>query len=302
MLLARGSSGTHKRIWTKMPLSLASNIESLRAQRQVAKTTAGLSKSFERLSSGLRISKASDDPAGLALADSLRRDIRLAAVAVRNANDGLSLTAIADSALSEVTNILQRMAELAEQSINGTFTHIQRSAMSFEFNALGSEIERIARVTTFNDLSLLSNSADVTLQVGIDGTETSRITVRAVLGTLSSLNIGNAAGALTFSIIDVDSSASQSAAQKALNAVNAAIDSVSSRRGFIGAAESRLSTAVEYLQVARENYAAAESQIRDVDVAEEVANMVKLQVLQQAGIAVLAQANQQPAIALRLLE
>lgn len=286
-----------------MGLLIANNLNSLRAQRQLANTSAELSKSFERLSSGLRINSASDDPAGLAVADQLRSDIRLATVAIRNANDGLSLTALADGALQEVTNVLQRMAELAQQSANGTFTQIQRSALAFEFMALGSEIERIARVTTFNNLSLLSNSQTITLQVGLDSSESSRISIQSVLGTLSSLGLGtDGSNALTFSIIAATSTASQLAAQNALNAVNAALNSVGMRRGFIGAAGSRLGIAIEYLQVARENFSAAESSIRDIDVAQEVARMVRLQVLQSAGIAILAQANLQPKVALSLLE
>ncbi|MBX7145235.1 MAG: flagellin FliC [Oligoflexia bacterium] len=286
-----------------MALSLVSNIASLKAQTQLDRTNKALSKTFQRLSSGLRINSASDDPAGLAVAESLKADAKIAAVAVRNANDGISLTSIADSALGEIGDILSRMAELAQQSSNGVVTNTQRSAISSEFLALGSEIERIARTTTFNDVNLLSNSSSVTVQVGLRGsTSNGIITIGSVLATLSSLGLGNAGGALTFSVIDLTSSASALAATNAVSAINTAINTVTSLRGIVGAAESRLSSAVSYLSVIRENLVAAESRIRDADVAQEVADMVRLQVLQQAGTAVLAQANQQPGVVLALLK
>lgn len=284
-----------------MSLSVVSNIASLKAQTQLNKTNRALSKTFERLSSGLRINSASDDPAGLAMAESLKTDAKLASVAIRNANDGISLTSIADSALSEITNVLERMSELAQQSSNGVFTNTQRSALSSEFLALGSEIERIARTTTFNDINLLSNSSSVSIQVGLRSGTNATINIGSVVATLQSLGLGNAGGTLTYSIIGLTASASALAASNAVSAIATAIDSVSGLRGTIGAAESRLNTAVSYLTVMRENLVAAESRIRDADVAQEVAEMVRLQVLQQAGTAVLAQANQQPTVVLKLL-
>lgn len=278
------------------------NVDSLRAQTNLSRTTQALSKTLERLSSGLRINGASDDPAGLALADKLRADGKIAGVAIRNANDGISLVSIADSALSEVNNVLTRMAELATQSANGIFTNTQRSAMQLEFVALGSEIERIASTTTFNGLNLLSNSSSIAFQVGIDGTSNSQISVQSVLGTLSSFALSQAnSPVMTFSIIGTTSVAAQQAAATALIAVNAAIGSLGIFRGILGAAESRLSTAVNALTVQRENFARAESRVRDVDVAEETANLVRLQILQQASTAILAQANQNPRIVLELL-
>ena len=285
-----------------MPLSIASAIDSVRAQRQLGLTTNRLSRSFQRLSSGLRINTSSDDAAGQALADELRADARLASVAIRNANDGISITAIAGAALDEINTILNRMLELAQQSANGSYTNAQRSALSSEFLALGSEIERISRATVFNTFNLLSNSSNITLQVGIEGSANSQIVVSGVLGTLNALGLGNTASALTYSIISTTTALSQAAATAALSGVQNAIISLTSTRGTIAAVESRLSSAVNYLSVARENYVAAESRIRDIDVAEEVANMVRLQVLQQGATAVLAQANLQPQIALRLLQ
>lgn len=285
-----------------MGLSINSNTDSLVVQTNLTRTNQALSSTFERLSSGLRINSASDDPAGLALADKLRADGKVATVAIRNANDGLSLTVVAETGLNEIGNMLQRMLELATQSANGTYTTSQRSALSSEFLALGSEIDRIAKTTTFNSISLLSNSSNVTLQVGLDSSSNSQITLAGVSGTLNSLGLAaSGSSALTFSIIAASDTGSTYAAAVALSAVQAAINSLTVTRGTIGAAESRLSSAINYLQVARENYVAAESKIRDADVAQEVANMVRLQVLQQAGTAVLAQANQQPEVVLKLL-
>ena len=289
--------------WIVMGISFASNVASLKAQANLVKTTSALGKSFERLSSGLRINNASDDPAGLIVADSLRAQARIASVAVRNANDGISLVAIADSSLGEISNILSRMGELAEQSATGTYTQIQRSAMSYEFLALGSEVARIARTTEFNGSTLLSNSSSVILQVGLNGGSNSTIQIGAVSGTLSALGLAPDNGApLSYTIISTNSTTSQAAAQLALDAVTSAIDTINLSRATLGAAESRLETAVSYLNVTRENFVAAGSRIRDVDVAQEVAEMVRLQVLQQSGAAILAQANQQPALALALLK
>ena len=286
-----------------MTLSLSSNISSLSAQRQLQRTSNSLGKVFERLSSGLRINTASDDPAGLQMADKLRAQSRIAGVAIRNANDGLSFTAIADSALDQIGGMLTRMAELAEQSANGVYTNTQRSAMSAEFLALGSEVERVAKTTEFNGLKLLSNSQNITLQVGLDSSANSKITVNKVDGTLYGLGLATIGSSqLTYSIISISEEGSQDAATNALDAVKDALDNLGAKRGTLGAAESRLNTAINYLTVARENYIAAESRIRDADVAMEVAEMVRLQVLQQAGAAVLAQANLQPELVLNLLK
>ena len=274
----------------------------MQAQRRLGLATQSLSSTFEKLSSGQRINRASDDAAGLAIADALRADQRVASVAIRNANDGISTIAIADSALGQIGGVLTRMAELAEQSANGVFSTTQRSALSNEFVALGSEIERIATVTQFNGVTLLSGSASVTLQVGFDSASTSQISYQNVNGTLNSLGLaGSGSSSLSFSINGTSTDAGQSASRLALDAVTGAIGSLASTRGTLGAAESRLRVAIDNLSVARENFAAAESRIRDVDVAAEAAELTRLGILQQAGAAVLAQANQQPALALNLL-
>lgn len=285
-----------------MGLSIRSNSDSVLAQTKLARTSQELSDTFERLSSGLRINSASDDPAGLALSSKLDADSRIATTAIRNANDGISMTAVADDALGEIGTILSRMLELATQSSNGTYSTSQRSALSSEFLSLGSEIDRIAKTTQFNNKMLLSNSSDVSIQVGLDGTSTSFITITGVRGTLDALGLAATGGsALTYSLITTSDTGSTYASATALSAVRNAIDSLTTIRGTIGAAESRLNKAVGFLQVVRENYIAAANKIRDVDVAQEVANMVRLQVLQQSGVAVLAQANQTPTTVLKLL-
>lgn len=285
-----------------MAITLGSNIASLQAQRRLSLASGQLSNTYERLSSGQRINRASDDAAGLAIADSLRADQRVASVAIRNANDGISTIAIADSALSQIGNVLSRLAELAEQSANGVFSTTQRSALANEFVALGSEIERIAVTTVFNGVRLLSGSGSVTLQVGFDSQSTSQISYNGVQGTLAALGLAaNNTSALTYSINGATEALGQSASRLALDAVNAAIQSLASTRGILGATESRLNVAINNLSVARENFASAESRIRDVDVAAEAAELTRLGILQQAGAAVLAQANQQPALALTLL-
>ncbi len=286
-----------------MALSLASNSSSVLAQGQIRKTNQALSKQFERLSSGLRINSASDDPAGLAMADALRADSKVASVAVRNATDGLSLTAIADSALGEIGNILSRMSELAEQSANGTYTMSQRSALQYEFSALTSEVDRIANSTEFNDIKLLTSATNISFQVGIDASTNSQITLTGINGTLAALGLANTgSSAPIYSIIAGSSVGAQAAATTALTALQTAIDSLSFKRGTFGAVESRLTYAVNFVSSLRDNFEVAESRIRDADVAQEVAEMVRLQVLQQAQTAVLAQANQQPSVALGLLQ
>jgi flagellin len=279
-----------------MPITLGSNIISLQAQRRLSEASLRLSDVFEKLSSGQRINKASDDAAGLAIADSLRADQRIASVAIRNANDGVSVVAIADGALSQISAILTRMAELAEQSANGVFSNDQRSALQNEFAALGSEIQRIADTTVFNGVRLLSGSTNITLQIGLDNSLDSRLTISNVQAQLQNIGLADAGSkALNRAV------STQEAAQTALQTVKEAITSISSIRGNLGAAESRLRVAINNLSVMRENFGGAESRIRDADISFEAAELTRLTILQQAGSAVLAQANQQPSLALALL-
>jgi flagellin len=284
-----------------MAISIGSNVTALQAQRRLDGTGVRLSDSFNKLSSGYRINSGSDDAAGLAIAESLRAQARIAGQAIRNTNDGISTIAIADGALGEVGNILSRLAELASQSANGTLSTTQRSVVANEFVALSSEIERIAAVTEFNGIKLLSGASMVTIQVGTGSGVTSQIAYTNRLATLQGIGLGTAGGTLVYSINGATDAAAATAARLALDAVYSAIYSVGASRGVLGGVESRLSTAIAKLGVARENLTASESRIRDVDVAEEAANLTRLNILQQAGTSVLAQANQLPSLALQLL-
>lgn len=285
-----------------MAITLGANIASLQAQRRLGQATHALSDRYEKLSSGLRINNASDDAAGLAIADSLRAQARIASVAIRNANDGISTISIADSALGEIGNVLTRLAELAQQSANGTYSTTQRSAISNEFVALGSEIERIAVTTEFNGVKLLSATTSIAFQVGFTGGATSSFNLTGVIGSLQGLGLANTgSSSLTFSLTGVTGDLGVTASRIALDAVNGAIQSLSSSRGNLGAAQSRLETAINAITTARENFIAAESRIRDVDVAAEAAELTRLGVLQQTATAILAQANQSPVLALQLL-
>ena len=284
-----------------MAISIGSNIVSLQAQRRLDQTGTKLSLAYNKLSSGYRINRGADDAAGLAIAESLKSQSRIAGQAIRNTNDGISTIAIADGALGEVANILSRLAELASQSANGTLSTSQRSVVSNEFVALSSEIERISQVTEFNGIKLLSGTNSITIQVGTGSTAASQIGYQNQLATLQGIGLGSTGGALVYSINGTTNDNAATAARLALDAVYAAIYSVGASRGVLGGIESRLSTAIANLGVARENLIAAESRIRDVDVAEEAANLTRLNILQQAGTSVLAQANQLPSLALQLL-
>lgn len=286
-----------------MAISVNSNLAALRAQRFLGQSTNALAKTYERLSSGQRINRASDDAAGLAIASSLRVNSRLASIGIRNAQDGISVIAVADGALSSITSVLTRLAELAQQAANGTYSTVQRSALQSEFASLGSEVERIAVTTVFNGVQLLSGSQQLVFQVGFDAASTSQITLDQGGGaTLQKLGLATSGtSVLNYSIIAVGTDASQSAARNALEAVNGALTSLNFLRGNLGTIESRLSSAIENLTSSRENFLAAESRIVDVDVAVEAAELTRLNILQQAGAAVLAQANQQPTLAVQLL-
>ncbi len=272
-----------------MALTINTNVASLNAQRHLAETTASLNTSIERLSSGLRINSASDDAAGLAIADKLRADTRIANQAIRNANDGISALSIGEQALGQVGDALTRLGELASQAASGLISDTQRSAIQDEFTSLVSEIDRISNTTTFNGVNLLSGGTSVSLQIGLDGSSNSRIDFTTIDGSSSGIGLSS-----------VSVSASD-AAQSALGAITSAIALVAQKRGTIGSIESRLNVAISNLQAAATNFSAAESRIRDVDVASETANLTRANILQQAGVAVLAQANQQPSLALQLL-
>lgn len=285
-----------------MGLGLRTNLISLDAQRHLKHTTSRLAQSFERLSSGLRINRSSDDAAGLGIAEGLRSDARVASVSIRNANDGIAVIAIADGALGQVSNILNRLLELAQQSANFAYGNDQRSALQSEFIALTSEIERIAVVTEFNGFKLLSEGDSVSFQVGFDGSSLSSITFSGIQATLGQLGLAPSGSSVPlYSLLANTAFESQSASRFALGALKSAVAGIARSRGALGAAQSRLEATINNLQIARENMQNTQSVISDVDVAEESSEMAKLTIRQQAGTALLAQANVQPRMVLDLL-
>ncbi len=270
-----------------MGLRVNTNVASLTAQKNLFGVTSRLQGNYARLSSGLRISTAADDAAGLGISEKMRSQIRSYGVAARNAQDGISLAQTAEGALNEVSNILGRMRELAMQSANGTLDTEDRATLDTEFQALDSEINRIATQTEFNGIALLNNTTGATIQVGLDSGQT--ITVNTV--DVQSATLGTDTLAVT----------TTTNASTALAAIDTAISSVNTARGQLGADQNRLSSSLASILSVRENLSSAESRIRDVDVASETADLTRNSILQQAATAVLAQANTQPQLALSLL-
>lgn len=274
-----------------MGLRINTNTASLNAQRNLTETTTQLQRSMERLSSGLRITRASDDAAGLAISERLRAEVSSLQQAQRNAMDGISMLQVAEGALNETSGTLIRLRELAIQSSNGTLGSGERAALDTEFQDLLAEIDRVAAVTEFNGTQLLDGTAPtVAFQVGTGNTANDRISVTGVDATASGLGVGALA-------VDTDVNA-----QAALDVLDTAIDSVSTLRAGFGTAQNRLESTIRSIAVSVENTAAAESRIRDVDVASETAILTRNQVMQQAGISVLSQANVSSQSALALLQ
>ncbi|MDP8224537.1 MAG: flagellin [Candidatus Lernaella stagnicola] len=271
-----------------MPLRITNNVLSLNAQRQINRSNAGLGRALERLSSGFRINKAGDDAAGLAISEKLRSNIRALGQASRNASDGISMIQTAEGAMDETNNMLVRMKELAEQSANGTLSDTERGFLSAEYNAMLSEITRIADATKFNETNLLDGTLSVAIQIGLsDG---SNDTLNIAIGDVDAVALS-----LTSTISTVGD------AQSALGTVSSAIETVATRRSDLGALQNRLESVVNNIDTVVENLTAAESRIRDADIAAETANLTKYSILVQAGISILAQANQSPTVALSLL-
>jgi len=275
-----------------MGLRVNSNIASLNAQRSLSTTTERLQANYRRLSTGLRISTASDDAAGLAISERFRAQIRSTNQAIRNAQDGISLTQTGEGALNEVSSILIRMRELSIQASNGTVSEADRATLNQEFTDLINEIDRIAQSTTFNGVKLLDGTGStLTFQVGT-GTTVGIDTIQ--LSTSDTL-----ASTLGLSTLDIGSGGFPTLA---VSQLDGAINAVSRVRGQFGAAQNRLSTTIANLQIQSENLSAAESRIRDVDVAVETSALTRNSILQQAAISILSQANTQPQAALQLLQ
>ena len=285
-----------------MPIRIFNNIASINSQRILGANNDRLAKSVERISSGIRINRAADDAAGLAISEGLRSDIRATRQAVRNANDGISVINITEGALNEQASILIRLRELASQASTGTVGSTERQTIQLEFDALRLEIDRISATTEFNgqklvDGSLASSvsSADqIFIQVGIDSTANSQINLN------TSINLT----AVTSSSLSIDtlSVTSSEGALSALDSINNSIATVTQGRGKVGAVQNRLARTISNLSITVENLVAAESQMRDADIAHEVALLTRNQILVQASTAMVGQANLIPQSVLQLLQ
>jgi len=275
-----------------MALTIPTNIASLEAQKNLARNQAALAQSFNRLSSGFRINSAADDAAGLAISESMKSQIRSYVVSERNANDAISMVQTAEGALGNVQDIAARMRELAVQASNGSFTSTDRGYMNTEYSQLKEELVRIQGAAKFNGKELLQTTASsIVFQVGLNNTQTDQLTVTFGGFALTSLVAStNSVGGST-----------ASSALAALSTIDNAMTTISTQRAKYGAAMNRLGVVTSSIQTMRLNISAANSRIRDVDVAEETSMMARNQVLSQAGISVLSQANQLPNMAMNLL-
>jgi flagellin len=274
-----------------MALYIQTNVTSMQAMKNLQGNETNLAKSYNRLSSGFRINTAADDAAGLAISESMKAQIRSYTVAERNASDGISMAQTAEGALGEVHGILGRMRELAMQAANGAMTNTDRDYVQTEFSLLQDEITRIQGSAKFNGKDLLTASAQaITFQVGLDNTTSDQIALN--FGGLDLSQIVNSAAV---------SGTTSSNALAALSVIDDAITSVSTARSNYGAAMNRMEVATSNIQTMRLNISAANSRIRDVDVADETSRLSRNQVLTQAGIAILAQANQIPQLAASLI-
>jgi flagellin len=267
-----------------MSLRINTNVEALTAQRHLSGTADRVSKSMERLSTGLRINHAADDAAGLGISESMRGQIRGLAMGQRNIQDGVSMVQTAEGNLDEVHSMLQRIRELAVQYKNGSISDNGRAAIQTEVNQLASEIERIGASAQFNGISLLSSTAVTTFQIGANDGETV---------SFSMISLGAAIGTAFYSL-SVDGATD-------ISEIDTAITAISQARSTFGAIQNRLEHALASNATYQENLVAAESRIRDVDMAEEMVQLTKEQILQQAGTAMLSQANQAPQQVLALL-
>jgi len=278
-----------------MSLTIRTNVGSLNAQRNLYSTQNTLNTSLAKLSSGYRITKASDDAAGLAISEVLRSQISGLNQASRNAQDGISFIQTAEGALQEVHSMLQRMNTLALQASNATLSDANRGLIALEVGQLRSEINSISGRVNFNGVEMLgANAGTINFQIGTNSGDTLGV-------TFTSVAMGTFAAALDTAITAFVGGANATTAAAMIAPIATAIDSISSMRATLGAAQNRLVHTVENINVTAENLAASESRIRDADIAAETAEMTKAQILMQAGVSVLAQANQMPQMTLKLL-
>ena len=268
-----------------MALSVNTNLMSMTAQRNLSGTQNGLATAMERLSSGLRINSAKDDAAGLAIASRMNAQVRGMNVAIRNAGDAISLAQTAEGGLNEITNMLQRMRELAVQSKNATNSGADRTNLQAEYNELNLEITRQVASTKFNGVAIIDAVVANVFQVGANATDTITVTTADMSAAAAGGTIATVLGATA-----------------AIGAVDTALDLVTTNRATYGAVQNRFESVISNLQVASENQAAAAGRIMDADFAMETANLTRFQILQQAGTAMVAQANSAPQSILSLLQ
>ena len=274
------------------------NLMSLNAQRNLSTTQSALATSVQRLSTGLRVNSAKDDAAGLAIAERMNTQVRGMNVAIRNANDAISLAQTAEGALSKINDMGQRMRELAVQSANATNNETDRESLDAEFQALSAEIKRNLEGTSFNGTKLFAALATMTFQVGANNTATDQIavvTTNLTADTTMTGILGGGGGATAADIKNVDKS------REALDKLDKMLATVNSKRAEFGATQNRFEAVIQTLQVSAENQTAARSRIMDADFASETAALTRAQVLQQAGTAMLSQANSLPNNVLSLL-
>ncbi|SVC77660.1 uncharacterized protein METZ01_LOCUS330514 [marine metagenome] len=284
-----------------MPIRIFNNTASVNAQRILGINNDRLAKSVERISSGIRINRGADDAAGLAISEGLRSDIRALRQAQRNANDGMSLLNVTEGALNEQSGILIRLRELASQAATGTVGSTERATIQLEFSALRDELTRIAETTEFNGIGLINGNlassiattSHTLIQIGIDNSANSRLDLNDTLGL-------DAVTASTLGIASLSVTASAEALT-ALAEINTAISAVTAARGKVGAVQNRLQRSVSALSVTSENLQAAESAIRDADIAEEIAQLTRNQILVQTSTAMVGQSNLIPQSVLQLL-
>jgi flagellin len=281
-----------------MPQTINTNLASMNAQRNLNGSQNSLATSMQRLSSGLRVNSAKDDAAGLAIAERMNAQVRGMNVAVRNANDGISMSQVAEGALSRVGDALQRMRELALQSRNASNSDSDKDSLNKEFAELQKEITRVIGGTTFNGKHILGAEATgMTFQIGANVTGDDIIRV-----TTENLNSAADITAITVSTAVIDSTANATAIASVIDYIDTALDTVNNQRATFGATQSRFEAIIANLQQSVENQSAARSRIMDADFAQETANLSRSQILQQAGTAMVAQANQLPQQVLRLLQ
>jgi flagellin len=287
-----------------MSMSVNTNIGSLNAQRNLNKSQSSLSTSMQRLSSGLRVNSAKDDAAGLAIAERMNAQVKGMNVAVRNANDGISLAQTAEGALATVGDALQRMRELAVQSSNSTNSDSDKDSLDKEFGELAKEIQRVLGGTTFNGKHILATDAgSLTFQVGANTTTDDSISITTTnMTSLASITTIAGTDNAGTGRAKIDSTADATAIATVIDDIDTAIDAVNSERATMGASQNRFDSVISNLQSSIENQSAARSRIMDADFASETANMSRAQILQQAGTAMVAQANQLPQQVLKLLQ